>query len=276
MSIKILQDAEQKLYHATNLEDFIAYWGQQGVLSRSCLQDTCSNFTRFFSDEKDKDLKVWDRSFGNLNDFGGYFWKRESSTPNAYGPITLVFSDKVWLSLSDIRITKNTITAVDPSIITPENWSQIYKEVDGKSKIKSGYTACEISVAEKKIPFDNLAYILVDPIRVGGISLRDRLRDSIKVDESTFNLSEARIIEREIECAAQEERISQLIEWSQNLKGKLIKENRPLAESLPVALREWFNRLEEWKKRILASWLTYTYNGTIRLMENEANNAQEL
>jgi hypothetical protein len=269
MSVAILQKAQQRFYHSTNLQDFLIYWNSRGVLSRDRLEKTFPEFTKFFTDEKDKSLGVWDRSFGNLYDFGSYFWSYERSTPNLYGPITLVYSPRVWHSLSDIRITKNTIVAEDPGSISPENWGDIYEEVNGVQRIKKGYTSCEVSVANGIIPFTHLAFILVDPIRVGKLSVRDYLLSAISVDDSTFKLTEKRLIERRISCVAQEERMADLIKWSQNLKGSLITKNRPLDESLPSVLAEWFNALEDWKKRILASWLTYTYNGTVRILENK-------
>src|ERR1043165_6680334 len=98
MGVEILQKVRQRLFHAVNLEDFIVYWREQGVISRGRLEKSCPKYTRFFSDEQDRKLGVWERAFGNLNDFGRYFWSYESATPNGYGPITLVFSDSVWKS----------------------------------------------------------------------------------------------------------------------------------------------------------------------------------
>ncbi len=272
MNTSFLHSAEQRLFHATNLTDFVAYWKAQGLLSRKRLEDQGQGFTRFFSDEKDKKLGVWDRAFGNLNDFGKYFWSYESATPNGYGPITLVFSRDVWAGLPDLKITKRTITSDEPEPIPCEEWPSICETVDGVARFKSGYTGCEVSTSTDLIPFSSLAYILVDPIRLGDVSLRDLIKSMIKVDENTFSLTEGRLIERAVYCEPQRDRITRLIEWSRSLRGSLLEDNRPVHESLPTELSEWFDGLEEWKQRIMASWLTYTYNGTLRLME-EANNA---
>ena len=255
---------EAKFYHAINYADFGAYCSERSILSRQVLSSTYNEFTSFFSDELDKTLNVWNRIFGNLNDIGKYFWKYERATPNAYGPITIVLKKDIWSELSDITITTRTITSLDSKRITDKNVDEIFEEFNGHYRLKLGFTATEVSVLNTKISFDNIAYILIDPMIINGLSLRQHVVNLL-VEKNIYNngITDRQVIERTVYEQSQIDRISKLIEWARILRGNLIIQNEPLEKSLPENLKDWFKQLEDWKKRIMASWLTYIYNGTI-------------
>lgn len=263
-----LKSKEAKLFHAINFGDFVEYCRQRSILARSVLADSFEEYTGFFSDEVDKELGVWERTFGNLNDFGRYFWQFEAAAPNAYGPITLVLGKQCWNALSDIKITKRTITAEENEEISASQIDDVYEYVDGIYRLRAGFTAAEVSASNTRISFEHLAYILVDPLKVAGKPLREHVLAAL-TETQCFGefVTEKEVIERRVYCAAQEARIEQLLAWSRTLGGKLIDTNEPLQNTLPFELVEWFESLEDWKRRILASWLTYIFNGTLKWIE---------
>ncbi|MDX2109084.1 MAG: hypothetical protein SFY80_02470 [Verrucomicrobiota bacterium] len=254
-------------YHAVNLIDFKTYWREQAILSRAELSNIEPEYTRFFSDDTDREIEVFDRTFGNLNDLGKYIAKYKSATPNCYGPITLVFNQDVWATMEDIVITKNTITSANPHRITEEELDLVYSLSKGRYWLNRGYTACEVSSSSSKIPFTHLAYIIVDPLVVNAKSLRQYIWEEInawQAPEKKFYVSAGRLRERSLADIQVPDLYGKLASWAEKLEGRLIVANEPLDNTVPEDLVEWFSALADWKRRILASWLTYTYNGTIR------------
>lgn len=262
MNKNLLYGKRSKFYHAANLRDFSSYIKEGGILSRNRLENGGGGFTEFFTDQKDKYLGVWDKTFGNLNDFSKYFWGKLNSVPNAYGPITFVMNEKIWLDLPDVRITDKTVTSAAYRELEDSDIDSVFIEINGKFYLRKGYTGCEASTTLNLIPFDRLAYVLVDPLEIEGKSLVDVVRETASpVIRST------RIKERSVEIASQMEIYERLLRWSISLKGKLLHNNESLEQSLPGDLREWFYGLDGVKKKVMASWLTYTYNGTLSLFE---------
>ncbi|RYD85604.1 MAG: hypothetical protein EOP84_01985 [Verrucomicrobiaceae bacterium] len=264
MDPKLLQARKAKLFHATNLRDFSSYINEGGILSRNLLERHPEGFTEFFSDQKDKYLGVWNRSFGNLNDFGKYFWDRENSTPNAYGPITIVMGHRVWPGFPDLKITDRTITSSSHRELNDNDIDSIFVEKDGRFFLRSGYTGCEASTSLERLGFGDLAYVLVDPLEFNGRSLLDMVKEV-----SSPLIRPTQILERSVKMKSQLETYGLLIQWSLLLKGKLLRDNEDLRDSLPDNLIKWFDGLDGWKRSIMASWLTYTYNGTLSKMTEE-------
>ncbi len=265
---KNLKSKNVRFFHAINIADFTEYCRQHSILSRSILTEAYKDYTRFFSDNDDIKLGVWERTFGNLNDFGQYFWKYERAIPNAYGPITIVLNKHCWKALKDIQITRKTITAEDNEPISGSQIDEIFSLIKGRYQLKKGFTAAEVSTSDSRISLKDLAYILVDPFKVGKQPIRKHVLNILEETRCLGNLvTENQVIERQIHCPIQESRINQLLDWSRALAGKLIDTNESLQNSLPSELAEWFNDLEEWKQHILASWLTYTFNGTLHWLE---------
>lgn len=263
-----LKSKEARLFHAINFGDFCEYCRQHSILARSELAESFDGYTHFFSDNVDRELGVWNRTFGNLNDFGRYFWQFEAAAPNAYGPITFVLGKQCWDSLTDMQLTKKTITATENEQIASADIDNAYEFVDGVYRLRQGYTGLEVSSSNSHISLDSLAYILIDPIKVAGKPLRDHVITTLKNTGCLGNIvTEKQVIERRIYCEPQIARSGLLLDWSRTLAGRLINANEPLENTLPPHLTEWFTGLEVWKQRILASWLTYTFNGTLRWLE---------
>src|SRR5579872_2838413 len=110
---EVLFNRFAKFHHAINLRDFSAYCHRRALLSRSELTKTTPEFTAFYSDDSDKRRRLWERVFGNLQDFGVYFWAAEGCTPNAYGPIALIFRRSAWRQIDRIAVTRRNAAAKD-------------------------------------------------------------------------------------------------------------------------------------------------------------------
>lgn len=96
-------------YHACQYKDFKTYVKLGGVPSRQVLEVAGLPFTYFDTDSVDKQNSVWDKVFGNLQDFGisfayGQHKPNTAPVPNPYGPILLVFSPSVFYEADDIAI----------------------------------------------------------------------------------------------------------------------------------------------------------------------------
>jgi hypothetical protein len=104
-----LSDKNVKLYHACQLQDFRSYVALGGVASRQRLEQAHVNFTPFDSDAVDQQHGVWDKVFGNLDDFDRIFANlanpnTSTNVPNPYGPITLEISPNALAEAVDLAI----------------------------------------------------------------------------------------------------------------------------------------------------------------------------
>jgi len=251
------------LYHAIPLNDLRTYFEQGGILSRAKLSDANPYFTRFFSDPKDLKLGCWNRAFGNFTDLGARFANFESYCPNAFGAITLVLKPDVFESLGDVKITKISVSQqnYDPKAhdIDIENLKDCFSKKGERYFVKPNYQGLEFSSADEFIKLTNVAYILVDPIEYKGQCLIEKVRSL--VDE--FDLG-CKVIPRALKNEEQKKKIlASLVDWADELGGTLLHKNQELASLVPADLEAWFDALPKPGRPILASWLTYTYNGTL-------------
>lgn len=99
-----------KFYHACQYKDFKTYIELGGVPSRNLMEQSGLSYTHFDTDETDRTSAVWNKVFGNLQDFGISFahGKPENasaaSTPNPFGPVLLKFNPEVFREATDIAI----------------------------------------------------------------------------------------------------------------------------------------------------------------------------
>lgn len=98
-----------KFYHACQYKDFKTYIELGGVPSRNLLEQSGLPYTPFDTDETDRNNAVWNKVFGNLQDFGYSFaqgQRRQNTapTPNPYGPVLLIFNPEVFREATDIAI----------------------------------------------------------------------------------------------------------------------------------------------------------------------------
>ena len=84
---------------------------------------------------------------------------------------------------------------------------------------------------------------------------------TIGVDFKIKNIIiDKKVIKRNIKC---EQTLGHLLNFSDSLAGRLLHKNEKLEDLVPNNLVTWFQKLNPVGNAILASWLTYTYNGTL-------------
>ena len=254
-----ISDLNIKLYHAISLNDFHTYVKQGGILSREKLSNANPYFTRFFSDPKDIKLGCWDRTFGNFTDLGARFGSFVNSVPNAFGPINIILNKSVLSELEDIKITKVSISQQkynpDEHDVAISSLGDHFLEKNGNHYPDSQSQGLEFSSSTGCIGWNHVAYILVDPIEFNGNELKTEVEKLL-----AENGIVKKVIERKIKC---KDTLSHLINFSDSLAGSLLHKNENLDELVPDNLVEWCSGLNSTGKSILASWLTYTYNGTL-------------
>lgn len=171
-----------RFFHAENLRNFRTYCEARAVLCREDLMARDPDFfTRFRSDADDRRLDVLNRVFGNVYDFGAIFARAPQAVPNIYGPILLVFAPTVFSVMTDIRITPQSIAThleswLQASITSTEQVDDLVGGDDFGSPISSSWYYCELSCANRSLPFPFLEEIIVEPISVGGLRLVDLVR----------------------------------------------------------------------------------------------------
>ena len=257
-----------KTYHAIPLNDFKTYINQNGILSRRLLAEHNSYFTRFFSDPKDYELGCWNRTFGNFTDLGASFGNLDNYVPNAFGPITLVLKESTLCELKDVKVTRVSISQ--------QNYDSKIHDVDYKSLSscfeskptglypKKEFRGLEFSSSSEKIELSKIAYIIVDPINFGGHGLFDVVSEFVKHKNLAINIRPRSLKNKEEKQVI----LNELIELSNKLHGSLLHKHIDISTYIPSSLSEWYSKLNTTGKAILASWLTYTYNGTLLHLKN--------
>lgn len=241
------------------MNDFNTYIKEGGILSREKLSEANPYFTRFFSDPKDMKLGCWNRTFGNFTDLGSRFGKFVNSVPNAFGPINIVLSENVLSELEDVKVTKVSISQqkYNPNEhdVVISSLGEYFIEKNGAYYPNSKSQGFEFSSSTDCIGWKHVAYVLVDPIDFNGKKLKSEV-EKLLAEKGI----DKRVIERNIEC---KDTLGHLLNFSDSLAGSLLHKNENLDELVPDCLTEWFSELNSTGKAILASWLTYTYNGTL-------------
>lgn len=107
-----------KFYHACQYKDFKTYIKLGGIPSRNLMEKSGLPYTVFDTDEKDKKNEVWNKVFGNLENFGVGFAQGKANpntapTPNPYGPILLIFNPEVFREATDVAICLRSAGGTD-------------------------------------------------------------------------------------------------------------------------------------------------------------------
>jgi hypothetical protein len=176
-----LQRRGCKLYHAINLPDFQTYAKREALLSRSQLERSETGIgTPFASDATDTERGLMDRCFGNLSDFGSAFWAFQTAAPNAYGPISLVFSKNVFQLTSDAAVTEKNAIKEDYDLakdrVSDATLWQSFFEKDDKPWLAKGHRFLEFSTSTSLLPFEYLEKVIVEPLEFDEIKLIDLVR----------------------------------------------------------------------------------------------------
>ena len=260
------------IHHAISLNDFQIYLNERAILSRADLSELNPYYTRFFSDAKDVRTENWNRVFGNFTDYGSRFARpNTSAVPNAYGPILIIFKSNYFQSIIDdnsVRVTKKTISSnsfnPDTDLIDISTLHE-YFEINPRGFYnypKNEFNGIEFSCTQRlDISPATIHKIIIDPIYHNDIRLIDKVRELLTNYPTDIELTERELTQDKIDI------LRHLVSWSNSLNGRLLHKNINLRDHVPEHLQNWFDNLNDTGVKILASWLTYTYNGTLIHME---------
>lgn len=264
---EVLFNRFAKLHHAINLRDFVAYCRRRALLSRSELSKSTRQFTEFYSDETDQQRGLWERVFGNLQDFGVLFWAAPACTPNAYGPITLVLNRNVWDQVDDIAVTRRNAATRDFVLaaerMPAEEVASCFEQNESKFwQLQS--LGLEVSLGTAFLSLALVEQVIVEPISP---DLVDRVRQAWISSGHDGSLVMARTLWKSSIPQERLDTFLELVKWSSTLAGRV-----PLASDLkravPRVLGGWTSGLRDSQWPPLRQWLEYTYNGTIRELGN--------
>ena len=252
-----------KLHHAINLRDFSAYCHRRALLSRGELSKTTSEFTAFYSDTTDKERGLWERVFGNLQDFGFYFWAAPGCTPNAYGPITLVFCREAWRQIDDITVTRKNAATRDFDLATdkmPMDELASCFERNKKNYWQLNCNGLEVSLGTSFLSLDFVEQVIVEPVFSDFV---DKVRDVWTSSGFEGVLVVPRTLRNN--CVPEERRkvFAELVNWSASFAGN-VPISTDLKNAVPSNLKEWANQLRDSQWAPLRQWLEYTYKGTLK------------
>jgi hypothetical protein len=231
----ILREKKIRFYHAVQFKDFEAYCKAGAILSRKELSEITDDYTRFWSDEIDKKKGVWDRVFGNLQNFGEIFWDADGTTPNLYGPITLECEHTVWDDAHEVVITRKSV--VSPEIdyardrLSEQEVASCFELKNSNWHLKREMYKAEVSIAAK-VMYSHLTSATVEPIS-------DSFLDEVR-------------------------------RTALGLSGGIVNERKDdLMANVPASLQQWAKTIKAGSWHPLKSWLKYMYNGTLKWLDPE-------
>lgn len=260
---EVLLNRFARLHHATNLRDFAGYCSRRALLSRRELTNSTADFTAFYSDASDKQRGVWERVFGNLEDFGGLFWASPVCIPNAYGPITLVFERSAWGQVSDVAVTRKNAATKEFELATERMSAEELEscfELRDKKWWQLTCNGLEVSLGTSFLSLDLVEKVVVEPVSSDFLESVRRVWTSSGYEGS---LVEARTLWKK---PLPQERLNvfvELVKWSAHLAGK-VPLSSDLKTAVPPPLKEWASRLRDTQWAPLRQWLEYTFNGSLR------------
>jgi hypothetical protein len=260
---EVLFDRFAKLHHAINLRDFEAYCKRRAVLSRSELTRTTSEYTAFYTDDSDKELGLWERVFGNLQDFGALFWVANACTPNAYGPITLIFTRDVWSQVADIGVSRRGAASKDFKLATermPACEIETCFEMRDKKWWRLTCDGLEVSVGTSFLSHSFVEKVVVEPVLPHFV---DKVRMIWTASGQDGSLVVSRTDGIKGITPERQAAFDELVKWSAKLAGNVPRHDH-LKTNVPARLKEWASGLRETQWPPLRQWLEYTFNGTLK------------
>lgn len=298
--ITLFNTRDQKFYHACQYKDFKTYVELGGVPSRNLMEQSGLPYTTFDTDATDRNNAVWNKVFGNLQDFGVSFaqGQRNPNTapaPNPYGPILLIFNPEVFREATDVAICLRSAGGRDfnrenEALTTAEEVNRIYKYVNldeipagnlyAKSYIKfsdelqkefddTEAMTPEISciVETERFSFAHLFRIIVDPYVINSINLKDQV-NHIKQRNGLNGVVWARLYKNG----------EHRMEMKQDLANLLLEH----VTTIPQIINNEANSedLKDWATRMQRGHITWLYDrfarylraGTILELNNEGEN----
>lgn len=172
-----------------------------GIPSRSHLESNRQLYTGFETDEKDRSRQVWDKVFGNLEDFGRTFASGKPAIPNPFGPILFKIRPEALLEATDVAIClrsagRNDFDREREALKSISEVDRLFKHpVDEPDKSKRSYvktrkelekdftnaSAPEISctVESGKFSLEYVKLVRVEPYIIQGHHLEVKVKEII-------------------------------------------------------------------------------------------------
>jgi len=276
--VELLKERDAYLYHACQLLDFQSYLNVGGIPSRSHLESNRQLYTGFETDEKDRSRQVWDKVFGNLEDFGRTFASGKPAVPNPFGPILFQIKPEALYEATDVAIclrsagrpgfnreneALSSIQDVDRLFLYPIEHSKSYF-VKHPTQLQEEFTptaskasAPEISctVVSGLFPLHYVNYVRVEPYIIQRQPLQAKVKEIISNKGAKF-----KVFERELDrCPPY---TNELLE--------IIKSDLPSLQNLSqnprvsLELRDWSIKLMEKNLEYQFNrFAKYLYHGTI-------------
>lgn len=295
--IALLNEREVKFYHACQYKDFKAYAQLGGIPSRLLMEQSQLDFTAFDTDNADHTNRVWDKVFGNLQDSGmpfahGKINPQNAPTPNAFGPILLMFNPEVFEEATDVAICLRSAGGENfnreiESLSTVSDVNKLFQLEDiskasgdnpfEKSNLKftgalkkvfnnphAATPEVSCSVPGQLLSFNHLWGVRVDPYEINKLHLFDQVR-SIKFDKNIDGWIKPRSYADDMRLRIKQELGVLLIDSLITL---------PEIIAHPTAsddLKDWANRLQVAGRGFYFNrFAKYLRNGTILKLKEES------
>lgn len=148
-----------KLYHANTVATSITFIQEEGLLSRGAVEKKGLYQTSQKSDNKDKEIDVWDDVFLDTADLHDFF-----SRQNKYGPVLFTFDVEFLLKNEvDIWITKDNPMYWSESSTSIDRYFKDVNELKDKwSSIDRQKSMITIRKISNAVLFKSLIEIIVD------------------------------------------------------------------------------------------------------------------
>lgn len=270
--ITLFNNRDQKFYHACQYKDFKTYVELGGVPSRNLMEQSGLQYTTFDTDATDRNNAVWNKVFGNLQDFGFGFAQGQKNpntapAPNPYGPVLLIFNPEVFREATDVAICLRSAGGRDfnrenEALSTAEEVNRIYKHenldeipagnVYAKSYIKYSdelqrefndpeAMTPEISciVENERFSFEHLFRIIVDPYVINNINLKDQV-NQIKRRNGLNGVVWSRLYKKDEHRMEMKQELANLILEQVTTIPQIINN-----DTNSEGLRDWATRLQK-------------------------------
>ena len=250
-----------RIYHAVQLRDFRHYVALGCIASRKELFEAGrDSYTPFDSDGDDVNkMNCAADVFANLHDQGRYSAKR-ASIPNVYGPITLVFSGHALANSNavGVNVRKGAIWSNDVDSRRPLEVSEVPQLYKANGWADQG----ELQLVGGTLHLEDLIFVLVNPVRIGGQDLLKHVCDIAGSIAATSGFSRSKVLARKFESADLEQTYERLVTWA-----ALLQDHHGNADTLPPDLQAWFHKQRSSAKREnLRRFAEYLWAGTISAM----------
>lgn len=297
--ITLFQNRGVKIYHACQYKDFKTYLDLGGVPSRNLMEQSGLSYTIFDTDNTDRENEVWNKVFGNLQDFWYSFAQGQRNentapTPNPYGHILLIFNPEVFREATDVAIclrsaggrefnrekealpnveAVNRIFKYEDTNQAPNDYAKAYikyqqalRETFGDPNAMTPEVSC--IVTNERFSFNHLFRIIVDPYIINSQDLKEKVL-SLKIQHRLNGVVRKRLY-REGRMEMKQELANILLENFISIP-ELIN-----AQNISDNLRDYATRIQRGEMTFFYNrFAKYLRTGTLLELNNEGGQNQQ-